>query len=133
MILPSSVDVQDKFVGSLKKQPDIQTLELLQQYGYTLRHPDGVVEFLSRHSSLLELLEEAPRQILRHFGDGMSSLVLEAVKDPEAEDDEELILFIQTALPVDQALQKLDRVDDMWWLEAGSRTKGNLGMNLEFV
>ncbi len=133
MILPSSVDVQDEFVGSLKKQPDTQTLELLQQYGYTLRRSDEVVDFLLRHQSLLEILEEAPTQIHRHFGDGISSLVLEAVKDPEAEDDEELILFIQTVLPVDQALQKLDRVDDTWWLEAGSRTQGNLGMNLEFV
>jgi len=133
MILPSSVDVQDEFVAPLKKQSDTQTLDLLQQYGYTLRHPGDVVEFLSRYSSLLEILEEAPRQIHRHFGDGMSGLVLEAVKDPEAEDDEELILFIQTVLPIDQALQKLDRLDDMWWLEAGSCTQGNLGMNLEFV
>jgi hypothetical protein len=133
MILPSSVDGQDELVAPFEKQSGTQTLELLQQYGYILRHPDDVVEFLSRHSTLLELLEEAPRQVQRHFGDGMSRLVLEAVKDHEAEDDEELILFIQTALPIDQALQRLDRLDEEWWLEAGSRTQGNLGMNLEFV
>ncbi|MGH7596123.1 MAG: hypothetical protein ACREOI_07200 [bacterium] len=133
MILPNTVDVKDKVVVSLEKQSDTQTLELLQQYGYTFRRPDEVVDFLLRHSSLLEILEKAPKQIQRHFGNGIISLVLEAVKDPETEDDEELILFIQTALPVDQALQKLDRLDDTWWLETGSRTQGNLGMNLEFV
>jgi len=133
MILPSSVDVQDTVVSPAENHSDRPILELLRQGGYTLRRPDEVVGFLSRHSSLVEILEEAPRQILRHFGDGMSSLALEAVKDPEAENDEELILFIQTALPINQALQHLDRLDDAWWLEAGSRTQGNLGMNLEFV
>jgi hypothetical protein len=72
-------------------------------------------------------------QIERHFGKGSESLILEVVKDPEAESDEELILFIRANLPVDQALQKLDLLDEAWWLEAGSRTRGNLGMNLEFV
>jgi hypothetical protein len=133
MILPNTVDVKDEFVVPLEKQSDTQTLELLQQYGYTFRRPEEVVDFLLRHSSLLEILEKAPEQIQRHFGDAISSLVLEAVKDPETEDDEELILFIQTALPIDQALQRLDRLDDTWWLETGSRTQGNLGMNLEFV
>jgi hypothetical protein len=55
------------------------------------------------------------------------------VRDPEAENNEELILFIQTALPVDQALQKLERLDDDWWLEVGSHTQGNLGINLEIL
>ncbi len=73
-MMSSSVEVQEKFVSALKKQPDIQTLELLRQYGYTLRHPDAVVEFLSRHLSLLEILQKAPKQIHRHFGDGISSL-----------------------------------------------------------
>jgi hypothetical protein len=133
MIIPSSVDIQDELVSPVEKRLDAQTLELLQQRGYTLRRSEEVIEFLSRHSSLLEILDEAPRQIQRHFGMGSDSLILEVVKDPEAEGDEELILFIRANLPVDQALQKLDLLDDAWWLEAGSRTQGDLGMNLEFV
>jgi len=36
-----------------------------------------------------------------------------------------------TNLPVHEALQRLDHLDDNWWLEVGSRTQGNLGINLE--
>jgi hypothetical protein len=133
MILPSSVDVQDATGSPIEKQLNTQALALLRQGGYILRRPNEVIEFLSRHSSLVEILEEAPRQIHRHFGDGTSSLILEVIQDPDAEGDEELILFIQTKLPVDQALQRLDRLDDMWWLDTGSRTQGNLGINLELL
>jgi hypothetical protein len=101
MILPSSADGQDATVSPIEKQLNTQALARLRQGGYILRRPNEVIEFLSRHSSLVEILEEAPRQIHRHFGDGTSSLILEVIQDPDAEGDEELILFIQTKLPVE--------------------------------
>jgi hypothetical protein len=132
MALPNFLDAPEAVVAPVQKQMHGQILERLQQHGYTLRQPDEVVGFLTRHSSLLGILDEAPKQIHQYFGETLYNLILEIVKDPEAEDDEELILFIPTNMSVDKALQILERVDNDWWLEKGSHTQGNLGINLEF-
>lgn len=125
--------MEDAVVVPTRQQWHDQILEFLRRRGYTSQKPEEVLEFLSRHSSLLKILDEAQEQIQSHFDKGVCNLTLDLVKDPEAESDEELIVFIRTDLPIHDALKRLDKLDDNWWLEAGSRVQGNLGINLEFV
>lgn len=107
-------------------EPTLQSLEQL----YTFRRPEEVIEFLQAHPSLVPLLEEAHGKIAEFFGS--FEIVLEVVTDPEAIDDHELFAFIRTTLPPDEALSKLNRLDQEWWLDAADRAEGKLCIHVEF-
>jgi hypothetical protein len=110
------------------KEPSPSTLEKL----YFFRRPSEVKEFLEASPFLKPLLVEAYERIGNCFGP-KPEVVLEVVTDPEADDDRQLFAFIQTSLPSEQALDKLDRLDDDWWLDAADRSEGKLCLHVEFV
>jgi len=89
------------------------------------------VDFLSHHPCLVALLQEARGQIETCF-DSYRQMILEVVTDPEAVDDRELVLFIQTDLPPAEALDSLHRLDKHWWLEASRASRGNLCIHVEY-
>ncbi len=99
---------------------------------YALRRPEEVSSFLQSNSFLIPLLFEARIHIERHFG-WYAPAFLEVVSDPEAPDDRELYALIGTELPPGQALAKLERLDEQWWLDALPRAKGKLCIDLEFL
>ncbi|MCI0692184.1 hypothetical protein L0337_09300 [candidate division KSB1 bacterium] len=70
-------------------------------------------------------------KIGNYFGP-QPEVVLEVVADPEADDDRELFTFIRTSLPPQEALEKLDQLDENWWLDAGDQADGKLCIHLEF-
>jgi hypothetical protein len=110
----------------IKKDPKPDTLEQL----YTYRRPMEVTGFLEAHPFLVPLLVEAHGKIDEYFGP-QSDVVLEVVTDPEADDDRELFAFIQTHFPPEETLQKLDRLDQEWWLAASHRSKNKLCIHVE--
>jgi hypothetical protein len=61
-----------------------------------------------------------------------AELILEVVTDPEAKRDKELVVFIHTSLTPDEALDKLERLDRNWWLDASLDAGGKLCIHLEF-
>lgn len=105
---------------------DLQTLEK----SYKIIEPERVFEFLKERQYLLPLLLEAREEILKYFP--QSSLSLELKADPEAEDNSQLILYIQTNLPFKEALDQLDKFDEQWWLDKVDQAKGNLCIDLAF-
>jgi hypothetical protein len=109
-------------------EPALQALEQL----YIFRRPEEVSEFLEAHPFLVPLLEEVHEKIAQYFGP-TSEVVLEVVTDPEAVDDRELFAFIRTSLPPDEALGKLDRLDQEWWLDESDRAENNLCIHVEFT
>ncbi len=109
------------------KEPTLQTVEKL----YVFRRPLEVKEFLAAHPFLEPLLVEAYDKIGDYF-EPHPEVVLEVVTDPEAIDDQELFAFIRTGLPPQEALEKLDLLDEDWWLYAGDQTDGKLCIHLEF-
>lgn len=95
------------------------------------RRRDEVMSFLKAYPFLVPLLEEAYGKIAEYF-ETFSSVVLEVITEPEAENDRELFAFIRTGLPVDEALARLERFDEEWWLEASDRAQGKLCIHVEF-
>jgi hypothetical protein len=82
---------------------------------------------------LVPLLLEAREQVDRVFGSS-APIVLEVVENPEAADSSpELFAFIQTPLPVPAAREKLEQLDEEWWLDALPRAEGRLNIALEYV
>ena len=118
-------------IAEITKVPTIEAaLRSLGQL-YTFRRPKEVSQFVDTHPFLVSLLVEAHGKIAQHFGPS-PEVILEVVTDPEASGDRELVAFIRTNLPPEEALDQLERFDEDWWLEASHNAQGNLCIHLEF-
>jgi hypothetical protein len=107
-------------------KPAIQSLEKL----YTFRRPAEISEYIDALPFLVPLLVEAYDKIGEYFGP-QPEVILEVVTDPEAIDDRQLVAFIQTGLDPTEVLNRLDRFDEGWWLDASHRSHGKLCIHLE--
>ena len=84
---------------------------------YRFDDREAVTGFLQRHDFLVELLVEARQHIRTHFGPDTPA-ALEVVYDPEDEHAEpQLFALVKTTRPAEEALMRLDRLDETWWLE----------------
>ncbi len=99
---------------------------------FLFRQPEKVQAFLQDHPQLIEIVLEAALHIERHFG--LDTQVELAVSvDPEIEDMEELFAYVCTSLPVDEALARLDRLDEEWFLDQLERVDDLFNIDLRFV
>lgn len=101
-----------------------------QRFSY--RRPQEVRQFLEAHPFLVSLLREARARIDEYFG-SHNDVVLEVVTEADAEDDRELFAFVQTDLPHQEALARLEQLDEDWWLDASDRAQGKLCIHVEFA
>jgi hypothetical protein len=100
---------------------------------YTFRNAAAVRRFLLAHLSLIGVLVEAYSHLSKYFGPD-PRVALEIVSDPEADDGrDQLFAYILTSLPVDEALVRLDRLDEEWFLDQLDQVGGLFNFNLEFV
>jgi len=97
---------------------------------YTFRKPSEVSDFLSDNVYLVPLLVEAYGKIREYFPS--AKLILEVVADPEADKEKELVIFICTNLPPDEALDRLELLDRNWWLDASLDSGEKLCIHVEF-
>ena len=97
---------------------------------YTVRKPPEVSDFLSDNVYLVPLLVEAYGKIREYFPS--AKLILEVVADPEANKEKELVIFIRTNLPPDEALDRLELLDRNWWLDASLDSGEKLCIHVEF-
>lgn len=97
---------------------------------YLSRNDFAVWEFVDSHSFLIPVLEEV-RQRVSDFFPLPFNLVLEITTDPEAVDSRVLFVFIQTTLALAEAMRRLDRFDEEWWLEASEPAEGKLCIDVE--
>lgn len=105
-------------------------IELLQQL-YTLREREKVLWFLEKYPFLVSLLLEAYVEVGNYFPH--SRVFLKVFDDPEVEGMDKLFAYIRTPLPVDEALARLDKLDEEWFLDQLDRAAGRFNFNLEFA
>ena len=65
---------------------------------------------------MIEVILEAYPHLVKHSGPN-PQVMLEVVRDPEAERSEQLFAYILTSLDTDEALDRLDRLDEEWFLD----------------
>ena len=99
---------------------------------FAFRRQPQVAKFLRDHPFLAPLLSEAYLEIEKHFGPS-PSVFLEVVTDPEATDDHMLYALIGTRLPPEDALERLDRLDEDWWLGSLDRARNSLCIHVEYL
>jgi hypothetical protein len=98
---------------------------------YNIRRESEVFEFLEDKPSLISLVLEAHERIRDYF-ESSKELVLEVITDPEATEDYELVIFVRTNLSPDDAFNKLEQLDEGWWLDASSDMREKLCIHVEF-
>lgn len=98
---------------------------------YEFRNEVAVEGFLEDRPLLIQLLFNAHKKIREYFDPG-SQLSLTVVADPEAQEERELFLFIQTGLHPRAARTLLAELDREWWLDAMLDAKGEMTISLEF-
>ena len=105
---------------------EISALEL----NYKIRDYVEVYSFIRSNPTLLNELNSAPKIIKKFFP--QEKLVLDVISDAES-DYKILFIFIQTKELPEQALTKLNRLDDEWLLNLPAEIREKLCVHLEFV
>jgi hypothetical protein len=109
-LMITEVDVGDR--GDTKLSHNM----VLLNNKYTLKTAADVYDFIGNNPYLLPLLMEAYHRIRNYFPSEI--LFLEVVTDPDEIGDKQLVIYICTDLSPQDAIDKLDQLDDNWWLNA---------------
>jgi len=99
---------------------------------YHLRDVATVRRFLQTYPSLLDVLIEAWPYLQKHFGPD-PQVELQVTSEPEIGESQCLFAYIVTSLPVDDASERLDRLDQEWFLAQLDRVGEVLNFTLEFA
>lgn len=122
----SAISVERHSSTVLIEQIEVRALDRL----YIFKERLEVLNFIDLHPFLVPLLFEAVGRIAQFFPE--PQLSLEVVSDFEFPDSSQLVLSIETTLSPDEALKRLDRFDDDWWLDAAREAEGGLCIDVEF-
>ena len=117
-------------VQSILKQPQAVMSELRRDY--QLDDEDEILTFLERHPAVVPLLHDIRSNIRRFFGE--DPVRLDMFHDPEwPVDDPQLVVNIQTPLEPVEALDRLHKFDDEWWIKRPGETRAPLIVSILLV
>jgi len=105
-------------------------IELLKKY-YVIEDDDEFRNFFIVHKELINILLDAPKWIKKIFGESVR-IHLRVHADPE-EDYEELFIVIKTSLKPEEALNRLNVLDEEWFIKVIDRTGGYLNITEEAI
>lgn len=111
----SRIDVKSKNCGKWEEIiPAKKVLDYLQKKGCKIRNEAEVMNFLVNRPNVISILKEAPDIVEKYFKE--ADLHLELFRGYEKESHKELLLNIVTTDGVEKASEKLDILDDEWFL-----------------
>ena len=99
---------------------------------YDMADPPAVERFLRDHPAVVELLIEACRHLDLAFGPA-PEMRLELVWDPEDGGEPELFAYVRTTLEVEEALARLHKFDEEWFLDHVHKVAGQLEFSIAFA
>jgi hypothetical protein len=105
--------------------------QIKKQYSIPESDLSDVEQFLDKHKDIANLVLEAYTKVRDFFTS--ETLLLELISDISIEGGEELFVYIQTYLSVEEAVEKINDFDEQWFLDQLSRTKGLFNFNLRFL
>lgn len=98
----------------------------------TYRNPDSVQAFLAQHPLVTQFIRLSWPALKRCFGVPLN-IVLEVIQYPEEYASDELVAWIQSEVPVEEGLARLDHFEDEWFLDHMELSGGRFNFNLETV
>lgn len=119
---------EDKPIDLLHSEQGIDLLAGIFQF----RDYTAVSTFIQQNAFLMGLLFETHRAIGKYFGRHIQ-IVLEVFSDPEAENDQQLFVLIQTELEPEKAIDQLEEFHDGWWLSVLDQAQYKMSVDVEYV
>jgi hypothetical protein len=126
MTIQEKIAEEYKTTSTLTEE-EVATLEKL----YYLTGRYQVLGFIEKNSFLVPLLLEAPGKIKKFFPN--SPLFLKLVADPEEINQVELVIFIGTNHNSDEAFNKLDQLEEDWWLDTLIQARCKLSIMTKYL
>jgi 16S rRNA C967 or C1407 C5-methylase (RsmB/RsmF family) len=115
---------------STLKHPQTVMSELKRDYQMT--NEEEILAFLERHPAVAPILPDIRSNIRRFFGE--DPVRLDVFHDPEwPQDDPKLVLNVLTELEPKEALARLHRFDDEWWITQVSESRSPLIVSILLV
>ena len=112
------------------KHPRAVMSELKRDYQMT--DEEEILAFLERHPAVAPLLVDIRSNIRKFFGE--DSVRLEMFHDPEwPEEEAELLVNIETHIDAMEALDRLHRFDDDWWIKKLTESRYPLIVSIALV
>jgi nucleoside diphosphate kinase len=97
---------------------------------YDVVDRDSVSAYIARHLGLTEPLRDAPAYIRKVWGQDVA-INLEVSKDPEGEQYDSLMAYIQTSDDPDTAMAKLNAFGSEWWNQYSASYRNLLDFDVE--
>lgn len=102
---------------------------------FILKGREAVCDFLRQHQALVPILIQVRTKFDEYFGiTEFARPRLEVFVDPEGENSEpSLFALVPTTLPFQEAVIRLDRLDEDWWLDQPSEVRCLMNIDVEYV
>jgi hypothetical protein len=97
---------------------------------YDFREPIQVKSFLSGNNTLRRMLSTIYSNIRKEFPS--EKIILEVFSDSPLSSEMDMVVSVETSLPVDEAIAKLDKVEDVRWNKDSSDPYVNICVKLEY-
>lgn len=107
-----------------------EVLDYLQQKGWEINNRSEVESFLKEHPPLIRILKEAPSEISNYFE--QSGISLEVFQSYEDNNYKELFLDVTTDCGLDEAFDRLEKLEDNWLIPISGKEASYLNLDLKF-
>lgn len=104
---------------------EIDSIEKL----YTFRNRDIVRDSLSGKKTLVTMISAIHENIRKEFP--LETIFLDAISDSPLSDEKDIVISVSTSLPVDEAIERLDKVEDVKWSKS-SKDRVDICVKLEY-
>lgn len=115
--------------ASLNAEIDCDAIEQLRGQ-YKFREPTKVESFLVGNNTLRKMLFTIYSKIRKEFPS--EKITLEVFSDSPRSSEKDMVVSVETSLPVDEAIEKLDKVEDVSWNKGSSDPYVNICVKLEY-
>lgn len=107
-----------------------KVLDYLQQKGWKINNRSEVESFLKEHPTLIRILKEAPDEVSNYFE--QSNISLEVFQSYEDNNYKELFLDVTTDCRIDEAFDRLEKLEDNWLIPISGKEASHLNLDLKF-
>jgi hypothetical protein len=97
---------------------------------YEIREPIQVKSFLSGNNTLRRMLSTIYSKIRKEFPS--EKITLEVFSDSPHSSEKDIVVSVMTSLPVDDAIERLDKVEDVRWDQESKDPYVNICVRLDY-
>ena len=114
------------------EDPSHQSVFDLEVPGLNISYRNNkvVVDFLNQNPKVSGFISLAQSALVKNFGYPVD-IILEVMADPDHDDFEELVAWIQSSDSINEGLEKLERFDDEWFLDHLDLVGNKFSFNIE--